>query len=403
VELEKDQEHLPPPERADGAASARQKPRRLSRRDRHLLALLGLCRYLTVRQVVTLGIHATTPKPVEYGLRGLAGEQTEYKVRPYRPALVRRLRLQAFDGAPLELWGLRAAGYSVAGAELGEALRVLPTDVGAAFAAHFVFLTDLFVALVGPYARAGVAPRALPFRWEVGEDAELPWLGRDDSGDARQRLIRPDAVLEVPGAQRRVFVECETGSHTLVPRNSRRHQSTVRKLEQYDDFVSGFVDLASGLTHARRKYPDGWPAEVLFLVPTESRQAATTRVLAEARAARGPRCIAAQALTLAGADAYLQRLLPAAPARVPDAVERTRPLSRARPPRPASFYGEPEHRAVKDFVLESQAALAEANRRLRGRRLPPVPEPASAGRMADFLRRAQAELARGRGETGRTP
>jgi hypothetical protein len=66
-------------------------------------------------------------------------------------------------------------------AELDRPLRVPRMDVGAAFAEHFVSLTDLFVDLVRPYVHAGIALRGLPFLWDVVEQVELPWREGDAS------------------------------------------------------------------------------------------------------------------------------------------------------------------------------------------------------------------------------
>jgi len=80
---------------------------------------------------------------MQYRLRGLSGEGTTYKVRPFNPPMVRPLAFRAFDGEPQQLWALTTAGYAVAGGELRRPLRVPRVDVGAAFAEHFVSLTHL--------------------------------------------------------------------------------------------------------------------------------------------------------------------------------------------------------------------------------------------------------------------
>jgi hypothetical protein len=366
----------------------------LGPKDRQLVTVLGLCRYLTVQQVLTAGLGGRTEESMRNRLRGLAGQSTAFKAKAVRPALLRSCPFRAFDGTRLELWGLTASGYRLASEALDEPLHLPRVDIGAQFAEHFVALTDLFAQLVRPYT---AALATLPFRWDVVEDVELPWREPDETRGTRTRVLRPDAVLSVPAARRRLFLECETGSNTLVPEGPRR-QAVRCKLERYETYTSGLAgrpERGERRTHYQRRYADGFSCEVLFLVHSERRQRNTAAAL-DAFFAEYPQArFAARALTLPGAVAHVRALLPPAPGPTPSAP--------ARPPRPASFYGEPEHRAVKDFVLESQAAIAEANRLLRGRRLPAVAEPASAGRMADFLRRAQAELAGGRGEPGRMP
>ena len=68
-----------------------------------------------------------------------------------------------------------------------------------------------------------------------------------------------------------------------------------------------------------------------------------------------------------------------------------------------SFYGEEEHRAVKDFVVEVTAALAKANGLLRRHALPEVDDPVSTRGMLAFLRKAQAAMQRQRGAAARRP
>ena len=381
------------PHPSPGPRATRRAP--LGSKDRQLVAVLGLCRYLTVQQVLAAGLGGRTEETMRYRLRGLAGQSTAFKAKAFRPALLRSLPFRAFDGTRLELWGLTASGHRLASEALDEPLHLPRVDIGAQFAEHFVALTGLFVHLVRPYT---AQLRALPFRWDVVGDVELPWREPDATRGSRTRVLRPDAVLTVPTARRRLFLEAETGSNTLVPEGPRR-QAVTSKLERYETYTSGLVrplglpQSGERRTHYRRRYADGFPCEVLFLVHSERRQRNTAAALESFFSACPEARFTARTLTLPAAVAYVRALLPPLAAPTSSAVER--------PPRPAAFYGEPEHRAVKDFVLESHAALAEANRLLRARRLPAVPEPASAWRMADFLRRAQAELARARGKAGR--
>src|SRR4029453_19644756 len=110
--------------------------------------------------------------------------------------MLRQLGFRAFDGEPQQLWPLTTPGYAGAGAELGRPLRVPRTDVGAAFAEHFVLLTDLFVDLVRPYVHAGIALRGLPFLWDVVEQVELPWREGGVWGKEGPHAVRQDGVVE---------------------------------------------------------------------------------------------------------------------------------------------------------------------------------------------------------------
>ena len=359
---------------------------RLRRKDRRLVGALGLCRYLTIQQVIELGVGARTEKATGFRLRGLAGEETRSKVRATRPALLRRFPFRSFEGERLHLWALTPAGYRLAGVELGLTLQVPRTDIGAQFAEHFVQLSDLVVHLLRPRLSAGVSLRDLPFRWDIVGNVDLPWRETDTTGESRTRVLRPDAVLTLPEAKRRLFIECETGSNTLVAEGPRRRQAVVNKLDRYDTFVSGFADVPSHQTHYQGRYPDRWPCEVLFLVGTERRRRNTESAISAFLSNRPEVGFAARAFLLPQAVSHVSDLLgsPKNPAARPSAAPSH------------SFYGEPEHQAVKDFVLEMSAALSQANAALRRRRLPPVAEPESGRHMVDFLRRAQVEMTRRR-------
>jgi Replication-relaxation len=333
-----------------------------------------------------------TARAAAQRLRRLAAE-VHSRGLPFRPSLLRAVPYRAFDGEPLQLWGLTPAGSALAAGELARVLRGFRADVGAVFAEHFVFLTDLFVQLVRPYLSVGVLPRALPFRWNVVEDVELPWRDKDETGSEKARVIRPDAVLEIPSSRRRFFIECEMGTHTLVPVGPDKPQATVRKLQRYDAYVSGLADVPSRLSHYLRKYPDGWPCEVLFLVRTESRQRTTETALRACLETLAGSRLTARALTLDGAVAHCALTMPP-----PGGREGPAPAAAASNGAAAdAFYGEHEHGAVKDFVLDMTAALAEANTLLRRHGLCAIPGPASKAPMLDFLRKAQAEMQRRRG------
>ena len=264
-----------------GAGSPRQRRQTgLKERDKRLLAVLGMSRALTLDQVVTLLGNPKDPRTVHNRLRALAGDTENVKLPDFGAVSLRRLRFRAYDGAPLILWAPTSTGLAIAEHELGGEV-VLPrgTGGGIAFAEHFIALTDLFVGLVGPYFLDGTPLRELPFGWDVADDLRLPWREPDDAGALRDRAIRPDAILTVPAARRRIFIECETGAHTLVPVRKDRPQATVNKAARYETFLRGLVDVRKRVTHYAAKYPDGWASEVLFLVPTEGRRTSTEAAL----------------------------------------------------------------------------------------------------------------------------
>jgi len=73
--------------------------RRLRRKDRRLVGAHGLCRYLTIGQVIELGVGARTGKATGHRLRGLAGDETRSKVRASRSALSRGFPFRSFERA----------------------------------------------------------------------------------------------------------------------------------------------------------------------------------------------------------------------------------------------------------------------------------------------------------------
>jgi hypothetical protein len=334
---------------------------------------------LTLRQVQFVLGGPRDLRTLENRLRALGGDTGNVKLPDVGTVVLRRLRFRAFDGAPLVLWTPTPVGYLVARRELGHEVKVPRVDIGASFAEHALSLTDLFVALAAPYIQGGVAVRDFPFRWDVTEDTHLPWREPAEDGRLRERVLLPDAVLEVPTARRRLFIERETGTHTLVPVSRDKHQATVRKAERYETFLAGLADVPNRVTHYARKYPDGWAPEVLFLVPTEGRRASTEAALA--RVASAASRVSFRVCTLEKALEYIQGLLP------------PRPDVAALTPIPdAPVFVPEDHRTVNAFVFESTTALAQANAALRRAGAPEVANPPTTARMLALLRRTQGVL-----------
>jgi hypothetical protein len=336
-----------------------------------------MCRALTLEQVVALLGGPKDTRAVHNRLRALAGDIGNVKLPDFGGASLRRLRFRAYDGAPLVLWSPTLTGFAIAQHELGRDLTLPRGGNGIAFAEHFVALTDLFVGLVRPFFLGSTPLWELPFAWDVADDMRLPWKEPTEAGALRDRAIRPDAVLTVPSARRRVFIECEMGTHTLVSVRKDRHQATVHKARRYETFLAGVADVPKRLTHYATKYPDGWAAEVLFLVPTEGRRASTEAALASVATGTASR-VSFQVFTLERALAYVHGLLQAPP-------HVTSPAPAANVP----LFSQEEHQTVNAFVVESTAALAQANASLRQAGRPEVAHPPSTPQMLAFLRRAQ--------------
>ena len=81
--------------------------------------------------------------------------------------------------------------------------------------------------------------------------------------------------------RRRLFLECETGSHTIVPRRFYKPGSTLGKALRYEGFICELADFDSNVTFYQRQYPDRFAPEVLFLVPRPERADSINRALTE--------------------------------------------------------------------------------------------------------------------------
>jgi hypothetical protein len=127
-------------------------------------------------------------------------------------------------------------------------------------------------------------------------------------------------------------------------------------------------------------------------VQTERRQRSTNEAVAALRAKRGMR-VHARAFTLLEAADHCRATFPRMDGSAPRVPVEFLPK---RPHILRQFYGEPEHAAVKDFVVGMTAALAAANGALQRNGFSAVGEPECKAPMLDFLRKAQAEMHRRR-------
>jgi hypothetical protein len=88
-------------------------------------------------------------------------------------------------------------------------------------------------------------------------------------------------VLEIGQGQtrRRLFLECEMGTHTIVPESDNKPGATLAKTARYHRFLHGLKEPRTKQTFYRATYPDGLPAELLFLVPRKNRCASVNTAL----------------------------------------------------------------------------------------------------------------------------
>lgn len=316
---------LSPGEPTAGGSEGMKKERparfgRLTHRDRQLMGLLATARYFTTEQLGRLFFIGRHPETARKRLAALAAHGAGRHAVQY----LRRLQYQTFEGTIVTVWALTPVGYAIAERATGITFKVPRTDVSAAFLEHAVTLNDLLVGLleaelVKKLANAKVVADAaknpprdferrkaniyasarLPgFRWSAAETVRLPWTEYDmKAAVSRDRAIVPDALLEIPSHRLRLFLECEMGTHSIQAKSDEKQGATVAKVERYESFIRGFADSHARQTFYARTYPDGFRAEVLFLVQNEGRKAAVNNALKTWRLGRGDNTVAARAVT----------------------------------------------------------------------------------------------------------
>jgi hypothetical protein len=252
----------------------------LTDRDKQLIGYLAIARYLSFEQVLRVAFPGRKPTSSRRRLLRLAGEWSPrggsaLVEENFEPPFLRRRRFRTFGGDWREVWALTEAGYVVSDRLLGREVKRPREDVSAEFLEHEVALNSVLVGLIDPAGQPcplchrGIlawsrdsaparpaaphdrfllrcsgtggcgregdaqAPRAeeLPFHWVGSDTARLPWTDYDmSSGRTLDRQIRPDAVLETRSPPRRLFLECEMGTHTIVPESDDKKGATIAKV-----------------------------------------------------------------------------------------------------------------------------------------------------------------------------
>jgi hypothetical protein len=279
---------------------------RLTDRDRQLTGLLGVVRYLSTEQLSKLLYAARNIDNMRRRFLRLAGKGP----RGFKPAYIRRLFYRTYEGHHLDIWTLTNTGYAVAEIVLGTAIKIPRHDVGAAFREHAIVLNELFVALMMPTGGGYARAKQDDFRWIPSDTVRLPWRQNLGPGSRTpDRLVLPDAVLEIPSAGRRFFLECEMGTHPILSGTHPKPGSTIAKVQSYEGFLRSYVDASATQTFYARSYPDKYIPEVLFLVRTPHRAKAINEAIRQWQERLGTQTCAARALTIDGARDELLRIL----------------------------------------------------------------------------------------------
>jgi len=304
---------------------------KLTDRDRDLLGLLVLARYFTAAQVHRLAFAGKNRSLAYRRLLKLSREDGQ-------PAFLRQRFFRTYDGNRVAVWA--PTPYAMAAALARSApLPELPKhDVGAQFLEHLIQLNELLIAL---WSNGNRCPRAAHpcFRWIPSDRVRLVW-GEWEIREGRklQRVIQPDAVLELPALKRRYFLECEMGTQLIAPGKGNAPGATLSKAERYQTFLGEPSGLGNRQTHHDAQYRDGFAPEVLFLVLTPSRASSVNAALAGFRTKHQGRPVGPmRAVTFDAAAIELRKLAGVpplataaiAPASVATAPPSLPPLSRA--------------------------------------------------------------------------
>src|SRR5712691_10526526 len=391
--------------------------RQLTERDRELCGFLAVCRYLTRKQIERLMFPGRSKARSSTRLRQLSSS-----VGGQAAVLRGDLGYGSAEGWTT-VWALTAEGFDLGAQLLNLKLARTPKhDVGQSFLKHEVTLNEVFLGLVAQDRKTPAkVPRAL--RWVLGEYLDLPFNEfAGASPTLESRRLQPDAMLEHPAGGRRYFIEYETGSATV--RDAKKSTSTLAKLNRYGTFFrapAGDVFAGERETFYERAFKDSWPAEVLFVTPSEARRDSIMRVIAE-RESSDKYKFAARALTLAETHRVLCRALYGADHPPGAALPAQRTVNPAIAPQlpPRAVAGAPARSAAEErlrrgrvsvrgeqlvnfekLLRSSLSALSSAQEALARLRVSPeaIPKlPASAPDLlrvlAEYARRGEEALSR---------
>jgi hypothetical protein len=350
---------------------------RLTDRDRQLIGLLAVARYLSTEQLSKLLYASRNVDNMRRRFLRLAGEGS----RGFKPAYIRRLFYRTYDGHRLDMWTLTNTGYAVAEIVLGMAIKIPRRDVGAAFREHTIALNELFVALMMPPGTGYARAKQNEFRWICSDAVRLPWKQHLGPGSRTpDRLVLPDAVLEIPSARRRFFLECEMGTHPILSGPNPKPGSTIAKVDSYEGFLRSYVDANATQTFYARLYPDNYAPEILFLVRTPQRAKSVNEAIGQWRQRSGSQTCAARALAIDEARDELLRVF----RRCSDREEKREALN------PELGLSPADVATVRRFYNATVLAFKEMRAKSRARKEPVPDYPAMVEEMQTLVERLHA-------------
>ncbi len=241
----------------------------LTERDRALLSYVGIARYASAEQVHRLFFDGRSKKQTYRRLAKLCRPGS----RPGEGACLRRLEYRRREGTGVPVWALAPYGRNLVVPFVPWLRPPAVSDIGARFLEHTLLLNDVLAGLVMALRVSATAPlAALPFRWLSEDDGVLEFQNlHRKTGTFSKGVLKPDAVLEVPSRQARVFVEAETGTQSIATAHPGRNGAVVSKVYRYDRFVSSRASSGEG-TWYRQAFNDGFAPRLVFLVHSEERR-----------------------------------------------------------------------------------------------------------------------------------
>lgn len=241
----------------------------LTERDKALLSYVGIARYASAEQLHRLFFDGRSPKQTYRRLAKLCVPGS----RPGEGAYLRRLEFRRREGTGVPVWALTSYGRTVVLPLVSWLRPPAEHDVGARFLEHTLLLNDVLVGLVQrlrPTPDASIA--SLPFRWLCEDDEALQYERYDrHEGRSFASVLKPDAILEIPGRGRRLFLEAETGTQSITTAHPGRNGAIASKLQRYGTYFEALrADLKR--TWYEHAFPDRLEPRLVFLVHSRERK-----------------------------------------------------------------------------------------------------------------------------------
>jgi hypothetical protein len=247
----------------------------VTERDRVLLAYVGIARYASADQLHRLFFADASKKQTYRRLAKLCKPGP----KPGDGACLRRLQYRRAEGTAVPVWALTPFGRSLAAKAVPYLRPPAAHDIGHRFLEHTLLLNDVLVWLVLALRASSTAPLGdLPFRWLSEDDGVLEFEAVERRTLTRRTcVLKPDAIVEVPAQERRLFVEAETGTQSIVTAHPDRTGAVVAKLQRYWDFFTGHDGETA--TYARAFPRDKLFPRLVFVVHSDQRAARVERAV----------------------------------------------------------------------------------------------------------------------------